>query len=309
MSTTPTPPPAAGWYPAPDGSPNVQWWDGAQWTPHRRPTPPTQPYQQPQPGQPEQAWAPSSQPYQPTTSSQPWTQPGQPASGFPGRQDGSFAPGYPVVAAKPDGLSALATWAQVLIVICGLVSLATIVIELFGINVINRYLDGDTDVIDLLEGYDAMTAVVSIATTVFIVASGIVWAIWQYRAAARVAGRVRRTPGWHAGSWFIPFVSYFLPYQNISDLWRAAGRRPPGWQIAWWLLWVFGNLVVNVSTQLYLRAETLEEFLGAAQASLTGQIFMLAAAPFAWLVVRGLTRALEQGPSAPIQGFQPWQPR
>ena len=32
--TTPIP---AGWYPDPDGGPNMRWWDGGQWTDHRAP--------------------------------------------------------------------------------------------------------------------------------------------------------------------------------------------------------------------------------------------------------------------------------
>ncbi|MEQ1737538.1 MAG: DUF2510 domain-containing protein [Rhodoglobus sp.] len=32
--TVPTP---AGWYPDPDGGPNVRWWDGVQWTDHHAP--------------------------------------------------------------------------------------------------------------------------------------------------------------------------------------------------------------------------------------------------------------------------------
>jgi len=44
--------------------------------------------------------------------------------------------------------------------------------------------------------------------------------IWQYRAAstARALGfPAKHSPGWGVGSWFVPVVSWWMPYQAIRD--------------------------------------------------------------------------------------------
>nr|WP_242061411.1 MULTISPECIES: DUF4328 domain-containing protein [Microbacterium] len=120
----------------------------------------------------------------------------------------------------------------------------------------------------------------------------------MYQAAKRFVGQTRRSPGWHVGAWFVPIISAWFPYQNISDLWRAVGRSRPGWQIVWWLCWLLSNSMIQVSTRLYLSAETLEQFQIAMSVSIAGEVLLLAAAALASLVVRGITRGITR-PSAP----------
>jgi hypothetical protein len=67
--------------------------------------------------------------------------------------------------------------------------------------------------------------------------------IWQYRAAtaARLLGfPARRSPGWGVGSWFVPVVNLWMPFQALRDC------LPPGYprRRAPWLLLTF-MLVVD----------------------------------------------------------------
>ena len=95
----------------------------------------------------------------------------------------------------------------------------------------------------------------------------------------------------------MPVVSLWFPYQNISDLWRALGRVRPSWQVVWWLLWVVSNVISQISSRIYLEAVDLEQLRVAMALSLGGEILLLAAAPFAWLVVRGITQGVvDQAP-------------
>lgn len=239
MSMTPTPP-SAGWYPAPNGSPEMWWWDGAQWTPP----------------------APAMQPAAHET----------PSAGF----------------------SRLSMVVQLFLVICGAVSIMTIGLETFGLNAITRYEAGDMLAVDLFDQYDRFTFTLSIVSVLATIAAGTLWAIWQYKAAKRVLGRTRRTPGWHAGSWFIPVVSFWFPYQNISDLWRAAGRSRPSWQVLWWALWILSNVVIQISGRLYANAETFDALSVSLGASIVGESLTIVAVPLAILIVRGITREMER---------------
>lgn len=202
-----------------------------------------------------------------------------------------------------NAIAKLATTTQVLLIACGVVSVATIGVETFGISSVTGFLDGNQAAVDLINAYDQAVLVTSILSAVLLVATGVLWAIWQYRVAKQVAGGTRRSPGWHAGSWFIPIVSFWFPYENISDLWRAVGRSRPPWQIVWWLLWVVSNWVIQVSSRIYATAEELDEFRVAMWVSLAGEFLQLAAVPLAWLVIRGITHGILQRSSVPTDSI------
>ncbi|MBM7830597.1 hypothetical protein JOE59_001302 [Agromyces cerinus] len=191
--------------------------------------------------------------------------------------------------ATTNALARLAMATQVLLIVCGVMSVATIGIETFGISAVTNYLNGLNSAIGVFDMYDQSTFVVSIMSSVSILATGALWAIWQYRAVKQVTGRMRRSAGWHAGSWFVPIISFWFPYQNISDLWRAIGRTRPSWQIMWWLLWVLGNVVIQQSNRIYIAADDLDQLRVAMWLIIVGETLRLAAAPLAWLVVRGIT--------------------
>ncbi|MGI9825058.1 DUF4328 domain-containing protein [Agromyces sp. Marseille-Q5079] len=197
-------------------------------------------------------------------------------------------------------VSKLAMATQVLLIVCGVLSVATIGVETFGIGATTAFLDGRDSTVAMLDLYDQGAAVVSILSSLSLVATGVLWVIWQYRAAKQVAGRTRRSAGWHAGSWFVPIVSLWFPYQNISDLWRAVGRTRPSWQLTWWLLYLVSNLVIGQSSRIYLAAEDLEQLRAAMWVNIGGEILKLAAAPLAWLIVSGITQGILQRSSEPV---------
>ncbi|MFE6965509.1 DUF4328 domain-containing protein [Agromyces sp. NPDC057679] len=246
MTNAPTSP-APGWYPAPDGSSQTWWWDGAGWT-----QPPTQAQYQPEPSP-----------------------------------------------AAINAIARLATATQALLLVCIATCIATIGVETFGLSAVQDYLSGSDATVDRLDQYDQSTFVVGILSSIILVATGVIWVIWQFRVAKQVTGQTRRSPGWHAGSWFIPIISFWFPYQNISDLWRAVGRTRPSWLIVWWLLWVVSGFVIQISTRVVLAAEDLESFRVAMWLSIVGEVLLLASAPMAWLVVRGITQGIVQRSSIP----------
>ena len=203
----------------------------------------------------------------------------------PGQQPGL----HPVTTA---GFTKMAVATQALLIVCGALSLVTVGVETLGISAATSYLNGQDAAIDLLGNYDQISFVVTILSAIALLATGILWVLWQYRAAKQVNGQTRRSPGWHAGSWFVPVISLWFPFQNISDLWRAAGRSRPWWQSLWWLCWLASTLLIQISSRLYISAQDLEQFRVAMSLSIAGELLLLAAAPLAWLIVRDITRAI-----------------
>lgn len=218
----------------------------------------------------------------PNGSSQPWWWDG--SQWMPPQAEASPAP-----AAR--GTARLAIVTQALLLMSAVFSVATIGVEVFGISSINAYLGGDYAAASSIEAYDTFSLVVTLLSLVVLVGTGILWVIWQHRLAKQVLGRTRRTPGWHAGSWFIPVVNWWFPYQNITDLWRAAGRTRPGWQVAWWAFWIASSVTSGISGQMSTRAQSLEEYLTGMVASLLSSLLLIVAAFFAVRLVRDLMRA------------------
>jgi Domain of unknown function (DUF4328) len=81
--------------------------------------------------------------------------------------------------------------------------------------------------------------------------------LWFFRAYSnlRVLGvpRLRFSPGWSVGAWFIPIFNLWRPKQIANDIWRGSDPDAPAdqgdaWQRAavpaivhvWWALWVAG---------------------------------------------------------------------
>ncbi|HSZ37121.1 MAG TPA: DUF4328 domain-containing protein [Acidimicrobiales bacterium] len=73
----------------------------------------------------------------------------------------------------------------------------------------------------------------------------VVTLVWQHRAAsaARALGfPTTHSPAWGVGSWFVPIVNFWFPYQAIRDC------LPPGDPnrarvLQWWLAYVAAGLV------------------------------------------------------------------
>lgn len=73
----------------------------------------------------------------------------------------------------------------------------------------------------------------------------IVFLIWQYRAAvvARHLGYpARRSPGWGVGSWFVPVVGLWMPYQAIRDC-LPPGHEARGLVLRTWLSLIGGAVL------------------------------------------------------------------
>lgn len=84
-------------------------------------------------------------------------------------------------------------------------------------------------------------------------ATGITWLVWLWRARGNselmsgVAAH-RRSRGWVVGGWMAPVANLWIPYQVVSDVWRAsAPRRPVSIALinAWWVLFAVASFVVR----------------------------------------------------------------
>ncbi|MFJ8621406.1 DUF4328 domain-containing protein [Kitasatospora sp. NPDC093550] len=99
-----------------------------------------------------------------------------------------------------------------------------------------------------------------------IVAAGLVFLAWLWRARLNAealggARSQRRARGWTVGAWMVPVANLWIPYQVVTDVWKASAprRANPGPVLAlWWGCWLIGGMVGRAYTYQVMQ-ETLSE--------------------------------------------------
>lgn len=206
------------WYPDPAGGPGRRWWDGYAWT--DAVVLPEQP-----PQAPERAGTPSS---------------GYGVPGHEMRGYGTAGYGTPWYSTAPVGNASgllnhelrIARLARTAMVVIGLYYLWQYV-NLRTQAPLYRSIGHQYHLIEIAAqhhqtapqftipnqangGVLALGAVLGLAT----VAAVVIACTWQYRAAttARALGyAATHAPGWGVGSWFVPIVNFWMPYQALRD--------------------------------------------------------------------------------------------
>ncbi len=159
-------------------------------------------------------------------------------------------------ARKPLGASfaRLADWLGRALWLCCAISAVSLVVELWGSSAPESGMGAGQVLGTTIPDFDAVSAMVSLVGLVALIVTGVIWLAWQHLAASAAGGELRRSPGAHVGSWFVPVANLWLVPQNLADLWRTyrAPRRrsevPPGPPVlvyVWWLTWIAAS-VANV---------------------------------------------------------------
>lgn len=252
--------PPAGWYPDPENAVQVRWWDGTAWAPAGVPRPPVPvPVPVPVSG---------------------WAAPGS-------------WPGTPMaVEPRPTpGLRSLGRILAVAIAVNSLVALVWAAVDLWGISMVeDAVLSGDETMLsafDVARGLCGFGILASFAVTVML------WLVWQYRLASAVpSGWLERTPGFHVGSWFIPFANLVFPVQNLRSLWRIylpdRARTLVGW---WWAVWLGTGLFSQIALTSVPTVDSPATFRQAIWPEVFGQLAVVVAGLLAIRLVMALVRA------------------
>jgi hypothetical protein len=166
---------------------------------------------------------------------------------IPYAQTGYYTPLY-------SSIAGLSRWVVGAIAVDMAFSLVTAMIGLNQIATSSQLAGTDPE-----EFFQEFTARLSVFNLLNVVttASGILFAVWFYRAyqnlpALRTSGRY--ATGWAIGAWLVPILNLFRPKQIADDIWRSsdptlpenpgnlwlAGKVAPllHW---WWGVWIGGS--------------------------------------------------------------------
>jgi hypothetical protein len=191
-----------GWYSDPAGGPGQRWWDGYTWT--------------------EATVLPSTPPAPPTS----WDRP--PQTGYGAGSSGYAQASYQNLRHVPDLVRtelSIAPLARFALAVPGVTGLANLVAE---ISVASQYRRLGHELRVAFQNnqsnptlkYPNTIGTASLLLGLLSAAALVAALIWQYRAAtaARAMGLPAvRSPGWGVAFWFIPIVSYWMPYQALRD--------------------------------------------------------------------------------------------
>ena len=199
--------PPPGWYPDPAGGGGVRWWDGTSWTWHTA-APPRVP----------EGLAPRSGP------AAPWTRPRLASAG-------------PVVERELR----LAGWARLSVAAVAALGVAYAFLPLEYSSALASLFHWFRDALHASQAAShpqppPVPAIsvsylrLAYAGDLVYVAVGVVFLVWQYRAAEaarRLGLPALHRPSWGVAFWFIPFANLWCPYQALRDCLppRHPGRR------------------------------------------------------------------------------------
>lgn len=114
-----------------------------------------------------------------------------------------------------------------------------------------------------------MVGMVSLAV---MVVSAILILRWIHRANynARQLGaeNMKFSPGETIVWFFIPVLSFWMPYRAMKEIWKAS-KNPSDWEVQkasgvlplWWTLWLISIFLNQAAFRFYLAAEELEDYL------------------------------------------------
>jgi len=143
---------------------------------------------------------------------------------------------------------------------------------------------------ETLRTSDTLRTVITVVNFIMLVVSMIIFIMWFRRAYYNLHclswHNARHSEGWAAGSWFIPILSLFWPYQIMEDIWRGTQNAIKerfgapqsaaiiGW---WWTLYLVNNFFGYITAFTTRGADNVDGLLTATKVEFVGEIISIAA--------------------------------
>lgn len=157
---------------------------------------------------------------------------------------------------------------------------------------------------DLRERLAAVGQLVVFCVTAFVFLR---WIYLAHKNLPELGARLlRSTPAWSVGSFFIPIVGLWAPYQAMRDLLKAS-RSPRHWQledtpfviVLWWVLWLITRVLGNGMLPSVLGRRTVEQLQQLTALEILTDSLMVPVYLLVWYIVRRVWRD-QSANSAPV---------
>jgi uncharacterized membrane protein len=174
-----------------------------------------------------------------------------------------------------------AKYAQILIGIILLLELVSILSSYLQLNLLNSLNDGIEISDEMLNNNDNREQLIGIIYTLVFIISSITFIQWFRRAYYNLNIRTNcnHSEGWASGSWFVPIISLYRPFQIMKELWTKTDNLIKEYKNdylqksttiigVWWTLWIISNYLGKYALKKVLKAETIQDFINSTTADI-----------------------------------------
>ncbi len=165
--------------------------------------------------------------------------------------------------------------------------IVSLVSKYFQYDLLKTAANGGGVSLEIAEANDTREQIIAIISLIVYCISIVTFIQWFRRAYYNLHLRVDHlslTEGWAAGSWFVPIVCLYRPYQIMKELYEETKdilikkgldvtekftTASLGW---WWTLWIINNVISQFIFRYSMKAETIEELTLSTVVSMIGNV-------------------------------------
>lgn len=195
----------------------------------------------------------------------------------------------------------------VALVLFGVISVVAIISNFLEINLLQQVVDGARISESDANSNDRRQSIIGWLYLASFAISAITFLFWINRASHNLVGlgveNQQHSPGWAVGSWIIPILSLFRPYQVMKELWKGSyssmrSESLETWTESpvspllgfWWGTWLVSGWVSWIAVRVFFSGEsTPEEFIVGDWFAIASDAFGIVSAVMAIVLVRGIT--------------------
>jgi hypothetical protein len=197
-----------------------------------------------------------------------------------------------------------AVWAVAFLLAVAVASVILLLGTIVQIGQLNQVLAGTEVPTRNLERSDLLLQLGAIGYSVAFVASMVAFSMWFHRTYRNLpalgAKNLLTKPGWAVGSFFIPILNLFRPYQAAREIVVYSDPEYAGDRLAsslgapallkwWWGAWIIGNVVSRMGDRVTDLAEEAESLIIARVITGMAEIVLLSAGIMAIVIIRRAT--------------------
>lgn len=142
---------------------------------------------------------------------------------------------------------------------------------------------------------DLRETIIAFTYLIMVIVSAVFFIRWFRRAYFNLHLRstnLRFSEGWAAGSWFVPFMNLYAPFQIMSDLFNESFKvlkkvgkivpvqHPTYFIVAWWVFWLLHSLINTGATRLAMNQSGIEQLILSTNLSLVANLLNIASGFF-----------------------------
>lgn len=207
---------------------------------------------------------------------------------------------------SPKGLAKTVKILLVILSVLALLSILGCFIEIAYYSSLDSTYPSDEDY--LIGG--GVSGIVGIFIFLTYIGTVISFSMWIFRIYKNLpvltTAKMRMSPGWAVGWYFIPFANLFMPYIGMKDAWNACSRdtrfdnylwgERKGASLVkwWWAMWLISTFIARVAGRISMSAETTDELVRAAVVYIFSDILDLVTNILAFMLVKRLTERQEK---------------